>query len=81
MKSKIAKIQIGKAGITPGMLENITKSFKTRQLVKINILKGYSRDRKKIKSEAEFICRELESKTGKKYRASIIGFTIIIKKK
>jgi len=80
MPVKLARIQIGKKGLSQGMLENIAKSFKTRDLVKINILKAYSRDKEKIKKESEEICKELERATNKKYSSRVVGFTIIIKK-
>ncbi len=77
---RLVKIQIGKKGISQGMLENIVKSFKNTDLIKINILRSYSREKEKIRKDAEEICKELEKATNKKYTYKVIGFTIIIKK-
>jgi len=80
MVEKLVKIQIGKKGITPGLIKAIAKSFKNREWVKISVLKSHSRNKELIKKEAEYICRELEKLTNKKYFARIIGFTISIRK-
>lgn len=76
----VAKIQIGKKGLREGIIDCLAKSFKTRELVKISILKSCSREKEKIKAMAEEICRKLERITNKKYVTKIIGFTIEIKK-
>lgn len=80
MVEKLVKMQIGKKGITPGLVEAIVKSFKNRDWIKITVLKSHSRDKKIIKRDAEIICKELKNKTNKKYFAKIIGFTINIRK-
>ncbi|MEM1535100.1 MAG: YhbY family RNA-binding protein [Candidatus Pacearchaeota archaeon] len=77
---KAVKFQLGKAGLSSGFIENLAKSFKKRDLVRINVLRSHSRDREEIKKEANKICSELRAIIGKDFKARIIGFTIIIKK-
>ena len=71
------KFQIGKRGITPGVLESLRLAFKTRKVVRISVLKGAVRDRERVKEIAD----EIVNKLGfSKYKFKIIGFTIVIKK-
>lgn len=72
----IAKFQIGKNGLNEGVIKVIKNAFKTRQQVRISLLKTAG-ERKEIEAAGEKICKQL----GKRYRARIIGFTIIINKK
>lgn len=76
MKRGLATFQLGKNGLTDNFLETIRKSFKTRENVKISVLRSFSRERKEIKLLASKICEKL----GSNYTAKIIGFTINIKK-
>jgi len=71
-----ASIQIGKNGLTSGIIEVIKNAFKTREDVKVVILKAAGHDRQKKKEMAEQIQTEL----GKKYTYKIVGFTIFLKK-
>ena len=71
-----ASLQIGKNGLTLGIVENIKNCFKTRNDVKVCLLKSAGHDREKVKVIAESIRKEL----GKKYTYKIIGFTIFLKK-
>ncbi len=73
------KIQLGKAGLTPSFAESLRKTFKNRDLVRISLLKAYSRDREQLKNTAEELCKQLSDIGTFKY--TIIGFTIILKKR
>lgn len=76
MKKGLATFQLGKAGLKENFIETIRKSFKTRDNVKVSVLRSFSRGREEVKNIANKICEEL----GKKYTYKIIGFTINIKK-
>jgi len=76
MKSLQATIQIGKNGLTSGIVETIKKAFKNRGSVKIHLLKSAGHDREKVKEIAEKIQQEL----GKKYAYRILGFSIFFRK-
>jgi len=76
----LVKYNIGKSGLTKDFIENLEKTFKKNDLVKISVLKTATRDRDEIKKIAETICTELNKKLKKRFTAKIVGFTIIIKK-
>ena len=73
-----ARFQLGKAGLTDDFIEALRKTFKNRKIVKISLLKTFSRDRKEVKETADRICSELRDIGTFKYR--IVGFTIILLK-
>lgn len=68
------KFQIGKNGLNEGIIDNIRKSFKRHENVKISLLKSYSRDKERIINDAEKICSEL----GCKYK--LLGYTLMLKR-
>ncbi len=76
MKKGLVTFQLGKVGLTKNFLETIRKSFKNRDMVKISVLRSFSRGREEVKEIASKICEVL----GKSYTHKIIGFTISIKK-
>jgi len=76
MKSRISTIQIGKNGLVDGTFEIIKNSFKTRENLKVVLLKSAGHTKENVKEVAEKIQQEL----GKHYTYRIIGFTISIKK-
>ena len=75
-----AKIQIGKKGLTEGLLEGVDKAFNTRKKVKINVLKAATRDRQEVKDMAKKIINYLEESGDEKYEIETRGFTIKIRK-
>jgi RNA-binding protein YhbY len=79
MKTAIVFFQLGKKGLTPDFIESLKKTFKKHDLVKINILKSCSREKKEGKNIGEKICSELK-KSGKDFTYKLIGFTLSIKK-
>lgn len=76
----ISKFQIGKAGITPGVIESLELSLKHHKQIKVSALKSSGRDKGNIKSMAQDIINKLnEKKINCDFKT--IGFTIILIKK
>tara|TARA_Y100000310_G_C20306285_1_gene634111 strand:+ start:248 stop:499 length:252 start_codon:yes stop_codon:yes gene_type:complete len=73
---KEAKFQIGKNGLTKGVLESLELKFKTNKQVRISVLKSATPNKEKIREMAETISKSLPGK----YKARILGFTIILRK-
>lgn len=73
----ISKFQIGKFGITPGVLSALSMALKNHKQIRISVLKSSGRDRESIKTMAQEIVDKLEENCDYK----IIGFTIILIKK
>jgi RNA-binding protein YhbY len=75
--NKVAmRFQIGKAGVTEGILESLNNAFKTHYQIRISVLKA-ARSRKEMMTKiADELVKGLERPT--QYR--IIGFTIILNK-
>ena len=73
---KQSEIQIGKNGLTAGIIENLKTIFTTHKVVKISVLKSARSSRDDVKKIAE----EIIDKLGKKYTYKIIGFVIIVMK-
>ncbi len=72
-------IQLGKLGITETFVESLRKTFKNREIVRISLLKAFSRDREHVKKTADELCEKLGDIGTFKY--TIIGFTIVLKKR
>ena len=71
------KFQIGKNGITTGVIESLNLSLKTHNQIRISVLKSADRDKNKIREMADSITEQLTYKCNYK----IIGFTIILRRK
>ncbi len=69
-----AKFQIGKQGITDGVLESLNNAVRTHRQVRISVLKSATRDREELKELVE----ELKKKIKYKCSYRIIGYTIVI---
>ena len=69
-----AKFQIGKNGITEGVIESLTLAFKYRKQVRVSVLKSTGRDKTKMHD----LAKELLEKLPFKLNHRIIGFTIIL---
>lgn len=69
-----AKFQIGKQGITDGVLSSLNNAVKTHRQVRVSVLKSATRNREELKQIVETLKRKI------KYECSyrIIGYTIII---
>jgi RNA-binding protein YhbY len=74
---KITKFQIGKFGVTPGVIESLELALKNHRQVRISALKSSGRNRDSMNKMGEDIVSKLKEKCD--YR--IIGFTIILIKK
>mgnify|MGYP001586836898 CR=1 FL=1 len=70
------KFQIGKNGVTSGVIESLNLYLKTHNQIRVSILKSANRDKNKAIEMAELI----KSKIAYKCYYRIIGFTIILKR-
>lgn len=70
------KFQIGKSGVTEGVLESLTNAFKTHKIIRISVLKNSVRDREKIKEFGDDLVKRLPGN----YRYKIIGFVIVLRR-
>lgn len=69
-----AKFQIGKNGLTEGVIQAINAALKSHRRIRISVLKSFCRDRSELKTLADSISSQTQKET--KYR--IIGYTIIL---
>jgi RNA-binding protein YhbY len=72
-----AKFQIGKNGLTQGVVESLNLALKDHERVRISVLKASGRTKSTMKEMADNIC------SGVIYNCDyrIIGFTIILIRK
>ncbi len=76
----ITKFQIGKFGVTSGVIESLELALKNHKQIRISVLKASGRDRNNIEQMAKDIIAGLDVKK-EKCDYKIIGFTIILIKK
>jgi RNA-binding protein YhbY len=79
MKPFESKIQVGKSGLTSGVLESILNATKNHKVVKISVLKTLA----KTKADCLPLIEKLEaflSKQSIKHKTRLIGHTIILRK-
>ena len=69
-------VQIGKKGLTTNLVENLKKYFKSREFLKIRILKSACRDR----DEARKMSEDIILKLGNNYTYRLIGYTLSVRK-
>jgi RNA-binding protein YhbY len=69
----LSKFQIGKNGLTEGVLQSISQDLKHHKQVRISVLKSACRDRNELEKMATKIKENLPIKNYK-----IIGYTIIL---
>ncbi len=74
MKTNLTKFQIGKNGITPGVIESLALALANHRQIRISVLPSSGRNRENIEKMALEIQEKLKLKTN--FR--IIGFTIIL---
>jgi len=74
---RITQFQIGKLGITIGVIESLSLALINHKQVRISTLPASGRNRENIEQMAQEIVGKLKEKCD--YR--IIGFTIVITKK
>lgn len=70
------KFQIGKSGVSDGVIESLKLAFKNNKLVRISVLKNYAPTKDKVREVAEDISKRI----GTGFRYSVIGFTIILRR-
>lgn len=75
--NKITTFQIGKEGITAGTIQGLTLRLVTHKFIRISVLKASGRDKSSIKTMAESLIKQLPYPC----TTSIIGFTIILRKR
>ena len=73
---RITTFQIGKFGLTEGVIQSLTLSLKNHKQVRVSALKASGRNRENIEQMAKDIISKLTDKCD--YRT--IGFTIIVTK-
>jgi len=76
MKKPQIEIQIGKNGVTDGVIGRIKTEFETRERVKITLLKAAGHTKENTKEVADKIVSAL----GNNYTGKILGFTIFLQK-
>jgi RNA-binding protein YhbY len=76
MKTYVTKFQIGKNGITPGVLTSLSQDLKIHRQVRVTVLKSAGRNKERVKELAS----ELKEKLPMKCSSRIIGFIIILAK-
>ncbi len=69
-----ATVQVGKSGITEGVLEEIREQIERRKVVKIKFMKNT--DREDFRAKAEELTREVNADL-----VEIRGFTVTLKKR
>ncbi len=74
------KFQIGKNGLTPGVLQSLLVAFKTHKQIRIYTLKASGRNRENIENMAKDLINQLSSSSSFTFDYKIIGFTIILRK-
>lgn len=66
--------QLGKQGLTDGVINALNTNFKHHRQIRVSVLKSATRDREGVKKLAD----EIIQKVGYKCDYKIIGFTIIL---
>ncbi len=74
MNPFVAKFQIGKQGVTDGVIESLNNAMKSHRQVRISVLKSATRNREELKKIAENLQQKIKCKTS----CRIIGYTIIL---
>ena len=74
--NQVARFQIGKAGISPGVITTLATLLQTHKFIRISALKNSGRDRDSIKAMAEQLIAQLPWPCSYK----VIGFTIVLRK-
>ena len=72
----IKKFQIGKKGLTNEVVEQLKKLFKNYEIIKVEFLKSFCRDKAKAKEIAE----ELVDKLGKNYTYRLVGYVLAVRR-
>ncbi len=71
-----SRFQIGKNGLTQGVIDSLNLSLKTHDQIRITVLKSLERNREKM----ILMATDILSRVNYHCRYKIIGFTIILKR-
>jgi len=74
---EIKRIQVGKNGLTEGLVNQLKNMFAKEKAIKVTLLKSATRDKK----EAKEIADKLITSLGGRYQYTLIGYTLVVKKK
>ncbi len=77
---KTLRFQIGKNGISEGVINSLVLAFKNHKVVRISLLQASGRNKAKTISFADEIARTLENKTSYLFKYTIIGFTVVLRR-
>ena len=72
-----SKFQIGKNGVTDGVIKSLNQDLKMHNQIRISVLKSADRNREKLRDMAIKIAQSV----GYYCNFRIIGFTIILKRR
>mgnify|MGYP001593901586 CR=1 FL=1 len=75
------KFQIGKNGLTEGVIDSLHLALKYHKRIRISVLKSANRNRDEMINLDNKIKSSLEKKYKGKYMSKIIGFTIILQRR
>ena len=76
MKQSLAKFQIGKQGLTDGVMNSLKMALQNHRQVRISVLKSCCRDKTELKKIADKIKSEMPCKL----KVRIIGYTLVLVK-
>ena len=76
MNRFVSKFQIGKQGLTEGVLDSLRQDLKNHRQVRVSILKSCCRTR----AEVLEIISKMKSSLPKKFKYRLIGYTVAISK-
>ncbi len=68
--------QIGKDGLTEGVIKSMELAFKNHKVLRISVLKNAARNKEKVRQIAD----EITGRLNGNYKYKRIGFTIIMRR-
>ena len=75
------KFQVGKNGITPGVIDALASNFKNRKRIRVITLPASGRDKTSIKTMADEIVKLISARMKEEvFSYNVIGFTIVLRK-
>lgn len=72
----VSKIQLGKNKVTDNFIETLKSNFEKHKYVRISVLKSAGHTKQIVNEYKEEILKKLPGN----YRASVIGFTIVLRR-
>jgi RNA-binding protein YhbY len=71
-----SKFQIGKGGLTQGVIESLQNNFKRKRQVRVTVLKSFCRNKEEMKA----LTQKIEEALPFQVKSRIIGYTIVLLK-